>query len=98
MPWGACSGLPGLLVADHSDAHYKWCCTVLGWPPAASALEPGRRPWVLLAAALGRASLGERSVRSMRGPPPLAPLGLVPSATAAETINEEQKRGNENPV
>ena len=24
--------------------HSKWCCTVLGWPPAASALEPGRRP------------------------------------------------------
>ena len=33
-----------------------------------------------------------------RGLAPLAPPGLVLSATAAETINEEQKRGNENPV
>jgi len=67
--------LQKLLVAAsraHAPAHATASGTVLGWPPAAFALE-----------------------RSLA---PLALPGLVLSATAAETINEEQKRGTENPV
>ena len=95
--------LQKLLVAA-SRAHAPAHATASGAAPSLDGRRQplpwslGVAPWVLLAAALGRAPLGERSVRSMRGLAPLAPPGLVLSATAAETINEEQKRGNENPV